>query len=99
REAFLFDVRSESALTWAWAQARKVAGVPEATLHDLRHFYASALIRAGLSPRAVADRLGHASAAMTLNVYSHLWPDDEDRTRSAIDSILGAPRMRPARGV
>src|SRR4051794_9458655 len=36
-------------------------------------------------------RLGHASAAETLDTYSHLWPDSEDRTRQAIDSVLGAP--------
>lgn len=60
----------------------------QARTHDLRHFYASALIRQGLSPTVVAARLGHASAAMTLNVYGHLWPDDGDRTRDALDNIF-----------
>ena len=54
---------------------------------------ASALIRAGLNAQVVAQRLGHANAAMTLNVYAHLWPDDEDRTREAVDS---APSLSPA---
>ena len=63
------------------------------TQHDLRHFFASALIRAGLSVKVVAERLGHANAAMTLNVYAHLWEDDEDRSRQAIDDALpGAHR-------
>jgi len=35
-------------------------------------------------------RLGHATAAETLDTYSHLWPDSDDRTREAIDSVLGA---------
>jgi hypothetical protein len=35
-------------------------------------------------------RLGHASAAETLDTYSHLWPDSEDRTRAAVDDVLGA---------
>ena len=35
-------------------------------------------------------RLGHASAAETLDTYSHLWPDSEDRTRIAVDAVLGA---------
>ena len=39
-------------------------------------------------PKVVAERLGHANAAMTLNVYAHLWPDDEDRSRQAIDEAL-----------
>jgi integrase len=81
-----------------WRPARVAAGVPEAGCHDLRHFYASALIRAGLSVRAVSDRLGHANAAMTLNTYAHLWPDDEDRSRRAIDDLFrrDVPRLRPA---
>jgi hypothetical protein len=33
----------------------------------------------------------HASASETLDTYSHLWPDSDDRTRDAIDSVLGAP--------
>lgn len=74
-----------------WRRARAAAGLPEAGMHDLRHFYTSALIRAGLSVKVVSDRLGHSNAA-TLNVYSHLWPDDEDRTRQAIDDVF-----RPAR--
>lgn len=36
-----------------------------------------------MSVKVVAARLGHADAAMTLNVYAHLWPDDEDRSRQA----------------
>lgn len=74
----------------AWRPAVKAAGVTGVTFHDLRHFYASVLIRAGLSVRVVADRLGHADASLTLNVYAHLWPDEEDRTRSAVDALFEA---------
>jgi integrase len=83
-----------------WHKARAAAGAPKVVMHDLRHFYASLLIRGGLSVKVVADRLGHANAAMTLNVYSHLWPDDEDRSRDAVDAVLGAdvPTLRPAVG-
>ncbi len=35
-------------------------------------------------------RLGHATAGETLDTYSHFWPDDEDRTRAAVDDVLGA---------
>ena len=70
----------------------KVAELPTGTrFHDLRHSYASALIAAGVSVRAVASALGHADPGMTLRVYSHLWPSDEDRTREAIDAALAAP--------
>jgi len=73
-----------------WTPAARAAGLAKGTgLHSMRHFYASALIRGGLSVRVVSERLGHANAAMTLNVYAHLWPDDEDRTRQALDELLG----------
>ena len=58
--------------------------------HALRHYYASLLIRHGESVKTVQSRLGHASAVETLDTYSHLWPDSDDRTRDAIDSVLGA---------
>ena len=40
------------------------------------------------SVKVVQDRLGHSSAQMTLDVFSHLWPESEDETRAAVDSIL-----------
>jgi integrase len=75
-----------------WRRAGAVAGAPAGSgWHDLRHYYASLLIRAGCSVKVVQARLGHASAAETLDTYSHLWPDDEDRTRGAIDGVLRRP--------
>ncbi len=56
--------------------------------HDLRHAFASMLIAAGCSVTAVQHTLGHTSAATRLNVYSHLWPGDEDRIRDAVDGAL-----------
>jgi len=49
----------------------------------------SLLIRHGESVKTVQSRLGHASAVETSDTYSHLWPDSDDRTRDAIDSVLG----------
>ncbi len=57
-------------------------------LHDLRHVYASALIHAGESVKTIQRRLGHSSAAMTLDVYSQLWPDSDERSRAAVDAYL-----------
>jgi hypothetical protein len=53
---------------------------------------ASVLISAGVSVRAVAANLGHADPGLTLRVYSHLLPDDEDRSRSAVDAFADQPR-------
>ncbi len=74
-----------------WRPATTKAKQEGATCHDLRHYYASLLIQHGESVKVVQARLGHATAAETLDVYSHLWPDSEDQTRAAIDSVLGAP--------
>ncbi|MFT4188648.1 MAG: site-specific integrase [Aeromicrobium sp.] len=77
-----------------WHPARKRAGLREGvTFHDLRHFYASLLIRHGESVKVVQSRLGHASASETLDTYSHLWPDSDDTTRAAVDAVMTAPPM------
>lgn len=93
---FLFTSRDEEPIVRtsffyaAWRPATKTAGMPGMGMHMMRHTYASTLISAGLSPRVVSERLGHANASLTLNTYSHLWPDDEDRTREAVASWLSA---------
>jgi integrase len=76
---------------------RKLAAVkgstfPESTTtHDLRHAYASWLLAAGESVVAVAERLGHDNAGMVINVYGHLVPDSENRTRKAVDDAWSEP--------
>lgn len=80
-----------------WRPAARVAGLSDGTgLHLLRHYYASLLIRYGESVKTVQARLGHATAAETLDTYSHLWPDSDDRTREAVDSQLGRTLADPA---
>ena len=63
-------------------------GCPALKLHDLRHFYASGLIAAGCDVVTVQRALGHRSATVTLNTYSHLWPTAEDRTRKAAAAMM-----------
>lgn len=76
-----------------WRPAARTAGLQEGVaFHALRHYYASLLIRHGESVKVVQARLGHASAAETLDTYTHLWPDSEDLTRAAVDSVLGDGR-------
>jgi len=73
-----------------WRPTVRAAGLPVGVgFHALRHYYASLLIRHGESVTVVQSRLGHATAAETLNTYAHLWPDSEDRTRAAVESVLG----------
>ncbi|HLF99641.1 MAG TPA: tyrosine-type recombinase/integrase [Acidimicrobiia bacterium] len=77
-------------LNEAWRDALARAGIARRIrFHDLRHFYASLLIRHGESIKVVQARLGHASATETLDTYSHLWPDNGEQTRNAVDAVLG----------
>ena len=64
--------------------------------HDLRHFYASALIRQGADVKLVQARLGHKSAQTTIDIYGHLWPDSDERTRTAIDAVFDRALARAA---
>jgi integrase len=73
----------------SWRIARDAVGIGNRLL-DLRHFYASGLIRAGCDVVTVQRALGHSSAAITLATYSHLWADANDRTRRAAGELLEA---------
>jgi integrase len=59
---------------------------PRVTVHDLRHTAASLAISAGANVKVVQRMLGHASAAMTLDVYSDLFADDLDAVADAHDA-------------
>ncbi|MFD3812164.1 tyrosine-type recombinase/integrase [Rhodococcus sp. NPDC058639] len=65
----------------------------EITWHSLRHFYASTLTFSGASVKTVQERLGHSTPTTTLEVYAHLWPGEDERTRSAVDSALGRDQV------
>jgi integrase len=77
-----------NAFSYQWRRATRKAGVAGVRFHDLRHAFASMLIAAGCSVKAVQKALGHASSATTLNLYVHLWPGDEDRIRLAVDQAV-----------
>jgi integrase len=72
--------------------------VPEGThFHDLRHFYAPALIAASLNPKVIQARMGHATMAETMETYGHLFPDSEDLGRGAVDDALGTAQAEQER--
>lgn len=69
---------------------KKVPGLPEGfRVHDLRHYFASMLIAAGLDVKSVQARLRHKSAKTTLDIYGHLWPDSDESSRAAIAAEFG----------
>jgi integrase len=85
-----------------WWPAATKAGIPQDRkngMHALRHFYASTLLDAGESIKALANYLGHADPGFTLRTYTHLMPSSEERTRKAIDQAFGyRPAPRPDDG-
>jgi integrase len=67
----------------------KVPGLPEKfCFHDLRHYLASLLIASGADIKTVQARMRHATAATTLDVYGHLWPDADESTRTAVGAVI-----------
>ncbi|MFD3494523.1 integrase [Streptomyces sp. NPDC058690] len=74
----------------AWRPALDTVGVPrgrENGTHALRHFYASVLLDAGESIKALSEYLGHhdPDPGFTLRTYTHLMPSSERRTRGAVN--------------
>jgi len=66
----------------------KYESAREHGMHALRHFYASVLLDAGESVKAVSQYLGHSDPGLTLRVYAHLMPSSQERTRKAIDQAF-----------
>lgn len=76
-----------------WRPALRAAGVVTGRdngMHALRHFYASVLLDAGESIKALSEYLGHHDPGFTLRTYTHLMPSSETRTRAAVDTVWAA---------
>tara|TARA_R110002020_G_scaffold286153_7_gene501733 strand:+ start:1846 stop:2985 length:1140 start_codon:yes stop_codon:yes gene_type:complete len=76
---------SEGSRSW-FKVALKEANLPLMTPHDLRHTAASLAVQSGAHVKTIQRMLGHASAAMTLDVYSDLFDDDLDLVSIALDA-------------
>ena len=62
----------------------------EIRFHDLRHTHATQLLKAGVHPKVVSERLGHASIGITLDTYSHVMPGMQEEAAEKIDAGLRA---------
>jgi integrase len=66
------------------------AGLPVIRLHDTRHSYATAALAAGVPVKVLSQRLGHADVGVTLKIYAHVMPgDDEAAANTVAAAILG----------
>ena len=71
--------------------ARKSLGedqLPTIRLHDLRHTHATLLLAAGVPVKVVSERLGHASAMITLGVYAHVMPGMQAEAAATFGALL-----------
>jgi integrase len=77
-------------------EVRKVAsrlGMKSIHLHSLRHFAATELLAAGISPRDAAEMLGHADPSLTLRVYAHASTERQKIAAGILAGVLDAPRQ------
>ena len=70
--------------------AVKEAKLPEIRLHDLRHTHATLALRAGIHPKVVSERLGHATVSITLDTYSHAIPAMQEEAATLIAGLVFA---------
>jgi integrase len=71
-----------------FAKVLKKAGLPHIRFHDLRHTHATLLLKDGIHPKIVSERLGHASIAITLDTYSHVLPGLQERAAERFDNLI-----------
>jgi len=64
------------------------AGVSVIRLHDARHTHASLMLKAGIHPKVVQERLGHASIQITLDTYSHVAPGLQEAAAAQFDKLV-----------
>ena len=83
-------------VTKACAKVVKAAGLKGVRLHDLRHTHASLMLKAGVNPKVVSKRLGHASVNITLNTYSHVLPGLQEDASSRCSRLLSGLGHRKA---
>jgi integrase len=64
------------------------SGLPHLTLHGLRHAHATLLLKRGIHPKVVSERLGHSNIAITMDTYSHVLPGLQEQAALALDDAL-----------
>lgn len=75
-------------ITRAWETMAARAGVKVIRLHDARHTHASIMLKQGIHPKIVQERLGHASIQMTLDTYSHVAPGLQEAAALRFDEVV-----------
>jgi len=71
-----------------FAKVLKKARLPHIRFHDLRHTHATLLLKGGVHPKIVSERLGHANIGITLDTYSHVLPGLQERAAEHFDNLV-----------
>lgn len=66
----------------------KRAGLPPIRFHDLRHTCATLLLGRDVNVKVVSEMLGHSSISITLDIYSHVLPDMQEKAAKALEEAL-----------
>jgi len=75
-------------VTRAFHRIVSKAGLNKIRLHDLRHTHATLMLKAGVHPKVVSERLGHANIGITLDTYSHVLPGLQEAAAEKFDRIF-----------
>ncbi len=75
-------------ITHAWVKLTRRAGFDGVRLHDARNTHASLILKQGVHPSVVQERLGHASIQITLDNYSHVAPGLQEAAAKGFDELL-----------
>jgi integrase len=75
-------------MTHVWMMLVRRNGLSGIRLHDIRHSHASLLLKQGIHPKIVQERLGHATISTTLDLYSHVAPGMQAAAAAGFDGIL-----------
>ena len=75
-------------VTHAWRKLARRNGFKGVRLHDARHTHATLLLKQGVHPKIVQERLGHATIATTLDTYSHVLPGLQEAAALKFDTIM-----------
>ncbi|MFC1966270.1 tyrosine-type recombinase/integrase [Chloroflexota bacterium] len=75
-------------VTHAWIKLVRRCGLHGIRLHDARHTHASLLLKQGVHPKIVQERLGHGSIQITLDTYSHVAPGLQQAAANKFDDIV-----------
>jgi len=79
-----------------WAKLVKRIGLEGIRLHDARHTHASIMLKQGVHPKVVQERLGHATISTTLDLYSHVTPGLQRAAAEGFDKMVSPKREKEA---